>query len=117
MNNPLHSRNVLGRRSEQRRPVDRFHSVELNIGTLQMIYQFKIWNISLKGMCILIRHDSVVLDHLRVGDILQMKYHPMESGRPGELLRTQIQHITKEEQGRFKGHFLVGLSILEIATA
>lgn len=103
----------LGRRSETREAVNRYHSVELNFGTLQMAYQFKIWNISPKGMCILLREDSVVLNHVRVGDVLEMKYYGADSPRTTEHLKTKIQHITKDDQGRFKGHYLVGLSIVE----
>ena len=107
----------LGRRSESREAVDRYHSVELNFGTLQMTYQFKIWNISPKGMCILLREDSVVLKHMRVGDVLEMKYYRADSPRMAEHLKTKIQHITQDEQSRFKGHYLVGLSIVEKQTA
>ena len=103
----------LGRRSEPRETVDQYHSVEVDIASLDMVYQFKIWNISSKGMCILLREDSVVLNYIHVGDIMDMKYYLTESSRPAKHLKTKIQHITKEEHGRFKGHYLVGLSILE----
>ena len=104
--------NGLGRRSEPREPVDQYHSVELTVSPNRIIYQFRIWNISQRGMCILLKEDSAALDHIRVGDILEMKYHPTEKSRPSEYFKTKIQHITKEVTGRFKGHYLVGLSIL-----
>ena len=103
----------LGRRSEPRETVDPYHSVEVDIDSLDVVYQFKIWNISSKGMCILLREDSVVLNYIHVGDIMDMKYYLTESSHPTKHLKTKIQHITKEEHGRFKGHYLVGLSILE----
>ncbi|MBA7714740.1 hypothetical protein ES703_123772 [subsurface metagenome] len=59
------------------------------------------------------KEDSDLLNHVKVGDILNLKYYPADSSQPGELLETEIKHITKDEQGRFKGVYLVGLSILE----
>lgn len=64
-------------------------------------------------MCIAVKADSGLLKHLSVGDVLNIKYYPTDSSRPAEYLKTQIRHITKDEQGRFKEHFLVGLLILE----
>jgi len=104
--------NELGRRSEPREPVDRYHSVELTVSPNRIIYQFRIWNVSQKGMCILLKKDSAAFDHIHVGDIIEMKYYPTESARPTEFFNTKIQHITKEDTGRFKGHYLVGLLIL-----
>ena len=106
-------KNELGRRSEHRESVDQFHSVELAVSPNRLIYQFRIWNISQKGMCILLKEDSAAFDHFHVGDVIDMKYYPTETARPTEFYKTKIQHITKEETGRFKGHYLVGLSILD----
>jgi hypothetical protein len=44
---------------------------------------------------------------------LRMKYYSSNSGCHAEYLNTQIKDITKNDQGRFKGHCLVGLQILE----
>jgi hypothetical protein len=63
-------------------------------------------------MCVLIKEDSVVLQHLKEGDIVDMKYYSSDSLSPTEHLQTEIRHITKDDEGRFKGHFLVGLCIL-----
>ena len=68
-------------------------------------------------MAILVRHDSEVLKHLRIGDILEMKYYTSDTSVPPEHLRTQIKHITKDEDGRFKDHSLVGLEILGRVTS
>ena len=100
------------KRSEPRKIVDKYYSVELLIGDDSFVYQFKIWNISTKGICLVMRQDSEVLKHLNVGDIVNMKYYTTDSKKPGKYLKTQIRHITKDE-GRFKGHCLVGLLVLE----
>ena len=92
---------------------DQYHSVQFTKKGLFMIYQFKIWNIAKKGMCILVRHDSNIMSHLKVGDLLDTKYYSGKEPGPIDLAKTQIKHITKNEQGHFKGHYLVGLSKLE----
>ena len=77
-----------------------------------MTYQFKIRNISTKGMCILVRQNSHVISHLEVGNILDMKYYPEEGKGHIDQSKTEIVHITKGKPGWFEGHYLVGLSIL-----
>ncbi|MBW1699108.1 MAG: PilZ domain-containing protein [Deltaproteobacteria bacterium] len=101
------------RRSEARTLIDKYFSVEFSKKGLDSIYQFKIWNISSKGMCIIVREDSDIINHLIVGDVLDMKYYPVEESSPAEFSKTEITHITKDDHGRFKGHYLVGLAILE----
>jgi hypothetical protein len=101
------------KRSEPRRIIDQYHSVEFSISECAFIYQFKIWDISTKGLCVLVREDSDLLNHLNVGEILELKYYSTDSLRPIEYLKTEIKHITKSDEGRFKGLYLVGLSILE----
>jgi len=101
------------KRSEPRSIIDKYYSVEFSISNSAYIYQFKIWDISKKGVCVLVKEDSDLLNHLKVGDILNLKYYSTDSSQPIEYLKTKIRHITKDEEGRFKGLCLVGLSILE----
>ncbi len=101
------------RRSEQRSAVDRYYSVQFTTPGLASFYQFKLWNISSSGMCILVKEDSEVLRHVKIGDTLDMTYYLAEMQGAHESLKTQIKHITKNEDGRFKGHCLIGLAILE----
>ena len=101
------------KRAEPRTELEKYHSVEFKVADLGSLYQFKIWNMSSKGMCLLVREDSHILENLEVGTVLDMKYHTTDFSLPPEELRTQIKHVTKEDQGRFKGHYLVGLLILE----
>ena len=101
------------RRSEPRSIIDRFYSVEFLLSGCSFVYQFKIWNISTKGICVLVKEDSDLLNYVKVGDVLNLRYSPADSSRPSKLLRTEIKHISRDEQGRFKGVYLVGLSILE----
>ncbi|MBW2020791.1 MAG: hypothetical protein JRI65_12500 [Deltaproteobacteria bacterium] len=76
-------------------------------------YKFKIWNIASTSMCILVKEDSDILSWLKVGDTMNVKYYSTDLDYPPQYLATAIRHITKNDQGRFKGHYLVGLEILE----
>ena len=105
--------NGVEKRSEPRRELDKYHSVEFKVQEQGHLYQFKIWNMSAKGMCLLVRDDSEILNDLAVGNVLDMKYYTTDFSLPAKALKTEIKHITKEDQGRFKGHVLVGLFILD----
>jgi hypothetical protein len=100
------------RRSKPRSIIDQYHSVEFSISESAFAYQFKIWDISPKGICVLVMEDSGLLNRLKAGDILNLKYYTTNSSRPIEYLETEIRDIAKDENGRFKGLYLVGLSIL-----
>ena len=102
---------VIEKRAEQREQVDQYHSVEVLVKDIGRVYQFKIWNLSAKGMCILVKDDSKVLEHLTVGEVVKMKYYQAEMVDPVKHFETEVKHITKEESGRFKGHHMIGLSI------
>ena len=97
------------RRAEIRAMDGRYYSVQFTTEGLDSFYQFKLWNISPKGMCILVKEDSEVLNHLKVGDTIEMTYYLTDSPGTFEKIKTQIKHITKNEDGRFEGHYLVGL--------
>ena len=100
------------RRSEPRTAAPRYYSVQFTTRGLKTFYQFKLWNISQKGMCILVKEGSEVIKHLAVGDILEMIYHSADVRGEFNRLKTQIKHITPNSGGRFGGHCLVGLAIL-----
>lgn len=100
------------RRVESRSLPKQYHSVQFTKQGLNITYQFKIRNISTKGMCILVRQDSHVMNHLKEGDILDMQYYHESGKRPADKSKTKIIHITKGKPGQFEGHYLVGLSIL-----
>ena len=101
------------RRSKRGSTTDQYYSVEFSIKRSIFVYQFKIWDISSKGICVLVKEDSDLLNQLKVGDILNLKYYKTDSLKSSEYLKTEIRHITKDDTGRFKGLYLVGLSILE----
>ncbi len=101
------------KRAEPRIPTDQFYSVEIFITELSRRYQFKLRDISKTGIGIIVRDDSLVLEHLQVGKIMEMLYASPPRIAESELLKTRIEHISKCETGRYKGHHIIGLSIIE----
>lgn len=101
------------RRSEPRSLTDRYYSVEFSSGGSYTSYQFKLRNVSTKGACILVKEGSHVLSELAVGEIVEMTYYEAGNPNPAYRAKTKIRHITREEEGRYMGHCLIGLSILD----
>ena len=113
MNDQDPNNDTLDRRFDPRHPPAKYYSVQFSLKELAYIYQFKIWNESSHGLCILISEDSDVLTHIHVGDVIEMKYYVSEAVGTTQEFKTEIRHITKQESGRFRRHYLVGLLILE----
>ena len=101
------------KRSEARSRTGKYSSVEFSTNKEVFTYQFKIRDIASSGIGILVNERSAVLKSLKVGDVLNMKYYPLNLSDQPEYIETEIKHITKDEKGRFKGHYLVGLLGLE----
>ena len=101
------------RREAERTAEKKYYSVQFAVKDLGYFYQFKIRDVSTLGLCILVDSKSKVLNHLTVGDVLEMKYYLSESMGSTETFKTEIRHITKDADKRFKGHYQVGLLILD----
>ena len=100
------------RRTEERSVVTRFYCVEICIGEGLPAYKFKLRDLSRHGMCILVKENSSVLSHLKVGREMEMLYHSDPRSGPATSLMTQIRHITRQqESGLFEGHCLIGLTV------
>jgi hypothetical protein len=99
-------------RSELRKTLEKLQSVELKLPSLP-IYLFKLKDTSPNGMCFLVKEDSAILEHIEVGQIINLRYHSEDSMKPPEILSSEIKHITKSEEGQYKGHYLVGMMILD----
>lgn len=93
--------------------LDRYYSVEISMDGLEVVYQYGIWSVESTSMFVLVKEDSGILPWLKVGDILNMKYYSTDIVYPFENLDTEIQSITKQDQGRLKGHYLVGFEIID----
>ena len=92
----------------------KFHSVEIKPLKSLPIYQFKLYQNSLRnGASVHVRPDSDVLNHLKPGEEHEMKYYPKDSKYQIAWLKTQILNIIEEQQGPFKGHFQISLTIVD----
>ena len=102
------------RREPRTRPAT-YTSAEFRMNTVQCLFQSRVWNFSSQGMCLLLKEDSNALESLEIGKELEVKYYPSDRSRPPETRKTRIAHITRESEGKFKDHFLIGLRIVEEA--
>ena len=77
------------------------------------VYQLKVRDLSAKGAGIVVRADSNVLKMIQVGQELDVKMIPGTgvAGSSGHQ-RSIIAHVTELKEGRYRGHMVVGLSIL-----
>jgi len=102
------------KRSEPRKKItDLYYSVEFSVEGLFSYYQFKLRDISQRGLCITVSDDSAVLNYIKVGDIINMRYRSSERSAPATFFQTEIRHITNVTSGPFQGHHFIGLLILE----
>ena len=113
MNTDTHSTQGTESRGELRTEAGDDASVEFIPGNNEVPYQFKLKDFSAQGVCILVRKDSKVLQHIKTGDILTMKYHPEKASANPVPRQTEIKHISEPEPGKHKGHMLVGLQLVE----
>ena len=100
-----------GRKSDSRTILDNFYSVQFSLNHMGPTYLFKLRDIPLNGLCILVKEDSSVLKELKVGDILDMEYNTTGLSDSSKRLKTQVSY--KNCHDRFAGHSLVGLSIVD----
>ena len=77
------------------------------------VYQLKVRDLSTKGAGIVVRADSNVLKMIQVGQELDVKMIPGTgvAGSSG-YQRSRVAHVTELKEGRYRGHMVVGLSIL-----
>ena len=100
------------KRKEQRTNAE-ISSVEFSVNAFALAYQFKIIETSNSGMSILIKEGSAILEHLKEGQVLDMKYYPEDETVAPKVLKTKIMHITRSDSNRLRGHFQVGIQLME----
>ena len=76
------------------------------------IYQFKVINVTAKGAGILIKDDSAFLNMIEVGQIVGVNLVSPTGSNPSGMYKAEIRHITNRDEKEYKGHRLVGISIL-----
>jgi hypothetical protein len=90
-----------------------YRSAEFRVDGLDVPYQFRIWDITPACICVLVNENSALLPRLKVGDTLKVRYYARGSSYSSNYQKSAIRHITRSDQGRLKGHYVVGLEILE----
>jgi hypothetical protein len=88
------------------------HQVEIKL-VGKPIYQFKVRDVSPVGASFLVRDDSGFLNLIEVNQIIDIEFISQEGSRPSGIYQAEIKHISRSDNGRFKGHRLVGISIFE----
>ena len=91
---------------------EQFYSVEFKMSDLPYLFQFKIWKSKSKQLFFLVDENSKVHKRLRKGDVIEMKYYGSRSHYPTKLI-TQIVGINKNDIGRFKGRYSIGIEIVQ----
>lgn len=96
------------------RKADGHLRAEIRISRNDLGYQFKLQEINDQQGCFFINENSAVLNILDVGTVLDMKYWTAEKIKLVKYVRAQIKNITRQKDEPFKGHYKVGLSILQM---
>lgn len=61
---------------------DDYYSAEFAVDGLEVSYQFKIWGKAPRAVSVLVKENSNILQLLKVGDTLNVKYYSMTSAYP-----------------------------------
>ena len=99
------------RRSESRQSAKDCYSAEIRLVGVP-VHEVKLIDLSSKGACILFQNNSSLLNHLQIGQDLKVKYFLEDRSKPSEMFQAKVKHITEVQEGRLKGYYLAGLSIL-----
>lgn len=99
------------KRSEKRAFPKGFHGAEIKLIGIPL-YQFKLKDISDNGASLLMKENSSMINHLKIGQSLKIKFYSDDHPEFNGYLESEIKHITKIDKGRYKGHCLVGVQIL-----
>ena len=101
----------MDKRSEKRAFPKGFHGAEIKLIGIPL-YQFKLKDISDNGASLLMKENSSMINHLKIGQSLKIKFYSDDHPEFNGYLESEIKHITKIDKGRYKGHCLVGVQIL-----
>ena len=100
------------KRSEHRSTKLRDYHVEIKfVG--EPIYQFRVTDVSTKGAGLLINDNSAFLKLIEIGQIVDVNFISPKGLNPTGMYKAEIRHNTIIEKGKYNGHRLVGILILE----
>jgi hypothetical protein len=90
-----------------------FYNAEVRLDGFYLVYQFKLRNVDGIGPCFLVKKESVLMKRLKVGLGLELKCWSAEKAYFAKYLKAKVKNISKQDNGPFKGHYLVGIAIGE----
>ena len=100
------------KRSEHRPATSRDYRIEIKfVG--EPIYQFRLINVTNEGASILVKDDSSFLNLIEMGQIETITFISPKGSNPYGIYKIEVKHISKLHKQIYKGHQLVGISILE----
>ncbi|MGE5258704.1 MAG: hypothetical protein ACM3KE_18675 [Hyphomicrobiales bacterium] len=77
-------------------------------------YQLKLQDVSPGGAGVIVRRDSRFLSMVSIGQELNLRLlSPSNSEIITGDYQARVEHITELREGRYAGHFMVGLSMLK----
>ena len=100
------------KRSESRHDTKDYYHAEIRLVGVP-VYEVKLKNLSSKGACFLVKDNSSLLNYMRVGESVKVKYYLEDRSESNSIHTAEIRHVTKVDEGRFNGHYCAGLSILK----
>lgn len=101
------------RRTEPRSSMLPDHRVEIKFPSVP-VYQLKVRDVSPTGAGIIVRADSKFLTMVEIGQELNVNFlAPADAASLSGHHKLRIKHISELGKGRFKGHMVVGISILK----
>ena len=100
------------KRSEVRQKAKRCYHAEIRLMGVP-VYEVKIRDLSAKGSCVLVKEDSLLINYLKTGQNIMVKYYLENRDKTGKVFEATVKYVTMVEEGQFKGHYLVGLEILK----
>jgi hypothetical protein len=104
------------RRSEERAISLSQHMAEFSFKD-SPTYQLKLQDVSPSGAGIIVRPDSKFLTMVAVGQQLNLRLlAPYASEMATGDYTAKVEHVSELREGRYKGHFVVGLSTLKKVT-
>lgn len=93
-------------------PYDTGTFLEFTLGREK--YRFSLLDMSTQGIGMLVlKKETKVLEKLKPGDQLNMKYITLEKA---DFMDFEVKHITQIGRGAWKGHYQVGLSLISRPT-
>lgn len=91
--------------------VDAYDSAEFKLTQPKIFYRFKVRKSAAEPLYAVVKEGSTVLENIKAGDVISMRYYCLDKAIPAESRNTKIKYITKDGSSGFKDHYVVGLSI------